>query len=93
MPRSALEPDARGGELLSRTAPLGPWAGQGQVVPAAPPAHGLGHTPHGPPPPPPAARSSFAAEREPARREPVVGLHPSEEDELDIPTFLRRKAD
>jgi cell division protein FtsZ len=53
---------------------------------------GNGGHPHGPPPPPPRA-PAWRSEAHEVRKEPVVGLHPSDEDELDIPTFLRRKAD
>jgi cell division protein FtsZ len=38
-------------------------------------------------------RPTYRFEHEETRRAPAVGLDPSDEDALDIPTFLRRKAD
>jgi cell division protein FtsZ len=49
--------------------------------------------PHSAPPPPP-PRPVWKADREGARRsEPFLGNLPGDESELDIPTFLRRRAD
>jgi cell division protein FtsZ len=60
-----------------------------ESAPKLPPASHPHHAHAGPGTP----RPTYRFEHEEARRAPAVGLDPSDEDALDIPTFLRRKAD